>query len=239
MATLEEWRDAARRAVPPLTGEVLLPGLSAPVLLLRDGLGVSHLRAATARDAFLAQGFAHAQDRLFQMELNRRRALGRSAEWLGPSAFAADALARRLGVEAASRRDAAALGGEAREMVEAYAAGANAFLASGAPLPLEYELLGAAPEPWEGLALHRSDAPPRPADGLGVVQAVARRRPAAGRRGDHPAALRRRRGRRADQASRRGGHPLARRPRGPRARPPRRCWKRPRRMRPVAAATTG
>ena len=150
MATLEEWRDAARRAVPPLTGEVRLPGLSAPVLLLRDGLGVPHLRAATARDAFLAQGFAHAQDRLFQMELNRRRALGRSAEWLGPSAFGADALARRLCVEAASRRDAAALGGEAREMVEAYAAGANAFLASGAPLPLEYELLGAAPEPWEG-----------------------------------------------------------------------------------------
>ena len=48
MATLEEWHDAARRAVPPLTGEVRLPGLSAPVLLLRDGFGVPHLRAATA-----------------------------------------------------------------------------------------------------------------------------------------------------------------------------------------------
>ncbi|MBD0272291.1 MAG: penicillin acylase family protein, partial [Acetobacteraceae bacterium] len=149
-SALEDLREAARRALPPLTGEVRLPGLSAPVLLLRDGLGVPHLRAATVRDAFLAQGFAHAQDRLFQMELNRRRALGRSAEWLGPSAFAADALARRLGVEAASRRDAAALGGDAREMVEAYAAGVNAFLASDAPLPLEYRLLGADAEPWEG-----------------------------------------------------------------------------------------
>jgi penicillin amidase len=150
MATLDNWRDAARRAVPPLTGEVRLPDLSAPVLLLRDGFGVPHLRAATARDAFLAQGYAHAQDRLFQMELNRRRALGRSAEWLGPSAFASDALARRLGVGSASRRDAAALGAEAQDMVEAYAAGVNAFLASGAPLPLEYTLLGAEPEPWEG-----------------------------------------------------------------------------------------
>jgi penicillin G amidase len=150
MAIREELREAARRAVPPLTGAVRLPGLSAPVLLLRDGFGVPHLRAATARDAFLAQGFAHAQDRLFQMELNRRRALGRSAEWLGPAAFAADALARRLGVESASRRDAAALGAEARAMIEAYAAGVNAFLASGAPVPLEYALLEAEPERWEG-----------------------------------------------------------------------------------------
>jgi penicillin amidase len=148
--TFEAVREAARRAVPPLDGEVRLLGLSAPVLLLRDDLGVPHLRAETARDAFLAQGFAHAQDRLFQMELNRRRALGRSAEWLGPSAFAADALARRLGVEAASRRDSEALGSEARAMVDAYAAGVNAFLGSGAPRPLEYALLGAEPEPWEG-----------------------------------------------------------------------------------------
>lgn len=150
MPTPDELREAARRAVPPLTGELRLQGLSAPVLLLRDGLGVPHLRAATPRDAFLAQGFAHAQDRLFQMELNRRHALGRGAEWLGPQAFEADALARRLGVEAASRRDAIALGAEARDMVEAYAAGVNAFLASGAPRPLEYALLDAEPESWEG-----------------------------------------------------------------------------------------
>lgn len=150
MPTLDELRDMARRAVPPFDGEVRLPGLAAPVLLLRDALGVPHIRAASARDAFVAQGFAHAQDRLFQMELNRRRALGRSAEWLGPAAFPADALARRLGVEAASRRDAAALGPEAREMIEAYAGGVNAFLASGAPVPFEHALLGAEPEPWEG-----------------------------------------------------------------------------------------
>ncbi|TCH99976.1 penicillin acylase family protein [Roseococcus sp. SYP-B2431] len=146
----EELRAAARRAVPELTGEVTLPGLEAPVTVLRDALGVAHIRAGSTRDAFFAQGFCHAQDRLFQMELNRRRALGRSAEWLGPSAFGADALSRRLGVEGASRRDAAALGDEAKVMIEAYAAGVNAFLASGAPLPIEYTLLGATPEPWEG-----------------------------------------------------------------------------------------
>lgn len=146
---LERWRRAAREALPPVSGEVRAPGLAAPAEVLRDKWGVPHVRAASARDAFLAQGFVHAQDRLFQMELNRRRALGRAAEWLGPSAFAADALARRLGVERASRRDADALGEEARGMLAAYAEGVNAFLASGAPLPLEHQLLGAAPEPWE------------------------------------------------------------------------------------------
>ncbi len=143
-------QEAARAALPPLEGRFIAPGLHAGAEIRRDGDGVPHVRAASARDAFFAQGYAHAQDRLFQMELNRRRALGRSAEWLGPAAFPADALARRLGVEAASRRDADALGAAAREMVDAYAAGVNAFIASGAPLPLEYRLLGAEPEPWEG-----------------------------------------------------------------------------------------
>ena len=114
-----DWREAARRAVPRLDGEIRLPGLSGDVTVLRDGLGIAHIRAGSARDAFFAQGFCHAQDRLFQMELNRRRALGRSAEWLGAPAFGADALARRLGVEAASRRDAEALSPEARAMTEA------------------------------------------------------------------------------------------------------------------------
>lgn len=146
----EELRAAARAALPPLEGSITVAGLHGPATIRRDADGVPHVRADTARDAFFAQGFAHAQDRLFQLELNRRRALGRSAEWLGPAAFAGDALARRLGIEAASRRDAAALGAPAQEMIAAYAAGVNAFLASGAPLPLEYTLLDATPEPWEG-----------------------------------------------------------------------------------------
>ncbi len=97
----------------------------------------------------MAQGFVHAQDRLFQMELNLRRALGRSAEWLGAPAAEMDVLCRRLGMEAACRRDFAALGDEARGMLEAYVAGVNAFLDSAAPLPVEYGLLDATPLRWE------------------------------------------------------------------------------------------
>ncbi|MBI0538150.1 penicillin acylase family protein [Roseomonas sp. KE2513] len=139
-----------RGALPPLEGELRLPGLSAPVEVLRDTYGIPHLRAAGSGDAWFALGVVHAQDRLFQMELTRRRALGRAAEWLGPAAAEADILVRRLGMEVACRRDYAALGEAARTMLESYAAGVNAFLASGAPLPVEYALLEARPEPWEG-----------------------------------------------------------------------------------------
>ncbi|MDP3416352.1 penicillin acylase family protein [Falsiroseomonas sp.] len=143
--------EALRAALPPLDGQVQVPGLTAPATVLRDRWGIPHIRTAGgAPDAFRAQGFVHAQDRLFQMELNRRRALGRSAEWLGAAAAEGDILARRLGIEAASRRDHAALGAEAQAMLEAYAAGVNAFLDSGAPLPVEYTLLEAVPERWEG-----------------------------------------------------------------------------------------
>ncbi|ONG52330.1 hypothetical protein BKE38_14805 [Pseudoroseomonas deserti] len=133
----------------PLDGQVALPGLTEPASLLRDSWGIPHLKAATAQDAWRALGFAHAQDRLFQMELTRRRALGRAAEWLGEGAVASDMLARRLGMEAACRRDVAAIGAEARAMLESYAAGVNGFLESGAPVPVEYRLLGETPERWE------------------------------------------------------------------------------------------
>jgi len=137
-------------ALPPLDGVLKVPGLAGPVEILRDTHGIPHLRAGSTGDAWFALGFVHAQDRLFQMELTRRRALGRAAEWLGAGAAEADILVRRLGMEAACRRDHAALGDAARAMLDSYAAGVNAFIASGAPLPVEYTLLEARPEPWEG-----------------------------------------------------------------------------------------
>jgi penicillin amidase len=141
--------ETLRAALPPLDGTLHVPGLAATVEVLRDPEGVPHIRASNQRDAFLAQGYVHAQDRLFQMELNLRRGLGRSAEWLGTSAAEMDVLCRRLGMEEACRRDHAALGDEARDMLDAYVAGVNAFIDSGAPLPVEYGLLGATPLRWE------------------------------------------------------------------------------------------
>ena len=132
-----------------MPGTIHLSGLCHPVDILRDEWGIPHIRARSEPDAHFALGFVHAQDRLFQMELNRRRALGRAAEWLGPGAAEADLLCRRLGMATACRRDHAALGGPARAMLSSYCAGVNAFLDSDPALPPEYGLLDATPERWE------------------------------------------------------------------------------------------
>ena len=135
--------------LPPLSGILRLPGLSAAVTIHRDEWGIPHIQATGTADAYFGLGVAHAQDRLFQMDLTRRKALGHAAEWLGADAADADILARRLGMAAACQRDHNALGPDARAMLSAYADGVNAFIGSGAPLPVEYRLLEAMPERWE------------------------------------------------------------------------------------------
>ena len=124
-------------------------GMDAALTITRDAYGIAHVDASSARDAFFGQGYAAAEDRLWQMEYDRRRACGRWAEAAGSAGVAADVMARRLGLAAAARTDIAAMGAETRAMFEAYAAGVNAFLASGGELPPEYALTGLRPEPWE------------------------------------------------------------------------------------------
>ncbi|WP_245502116.1 penicillin acylase family protein [Bradyrhizobium betae] len=135
--------------LPQTSGVATLRGLEADVDVHRDAWGIPHVRARGTADAFFAQGYVHAQDRLWQMDAARRRMLGRWAEWEGRVGIAADTLARRLDVAGASQRDFAGLSTEARAMLEAYAGGVNAFLAQGAPLPFEYSLVGGEVERWE------------------------------------------------------------------------------------------
>ena len=135
-------------ALPDLDGTVRLPGLRAGADVWRDPDGIPHIMAASAPDAFFAQGFVHAQDRLWHMEFDRRRAWGRWAEWAGPAALAQDVRARRLRIGASARADYEAQNAETRAMLDAYAAGVNAFLASTRTLPVEFRLLDARPEPW-------------------------------------------------------------------------------------------
>lgn len=138
-----------RSCLPQTNGVVTLHGLEDKVNVHRDAWGIPHVRARGTADAFFAQGYVHAQDRLWQMDAARRRMLGRWAEWEGSAGVAADTLARRLDVAGASQRDFAGLSGEARAMLEAYASGVNAFLTQGAPLPFEYSLVGGEVERWE------------------------------------------------------------------------------------------
>ena len=143
-------------AIPRFDGAITVPGLSAAVVIYRDAYGIAHVRAANEEDAWFGQGYASAQDRLWQMEMDRRRAAGRWAEVAGPGAryagtpaLKADILARRLRLHDAAKADVANMTAATRAMFEAYARGVNAFLSSGEPLPIEYELTGSQPEPWE------------------------------------------------------------------------------------------
>jgi penicillin amidase len=149
VATKSLTMDDLRRAVPDFTGTLRLRGLEHPVQIYRDRLGIPHIRAQSVHDAFLAQGFVHAQDRLWQMDHDRHRAHGRAAEYLGPSAVPQDALLRRLRLAASACADYDAVHPETRAMLEAYAAGVNAFLQAPTQLPIEYQLLDTTPEPWQ------------------------------------------------------------------------------------------
>lgn len=130
-----------------------IAALGSPVEVLRDAHGIPHVFAGSARDAFLAQGFVHAQDRLWQMVYDRMRAAGRSAELIGARGVTFDAFARRMDLVAVARAEHALLTGEERIPFEAYAEGVNAFLATGVR-PLELELLGLEPDPWTAVDCH-------------------------------------------------------------------------------------
>jgi penicillin G amidase len=142
-----EWEN--RGMVQP--GAVLRGGgwVERPVRVYRDEWAIPHVRAQSVHDVFFGQGYAHAMDRLWQMDASRKQMEGRWAEWVGPAGIPADQLARRLRAAAASVRDYQGLGPEARAMVDAYAAGVNAYLSSH-QAPAEYELTATVPEPWEG-----------------------------------------------------------------------------------------
>ena len=149
-------------SLPVVEGELRLPGLEAPVRVVRDGLGVPLIEAASERDAAMALGFVHAQDRLWQMEMSRRIGAGRLALVVGAKGLAVDRLMRTLGLYRAAEASLAHLSDEAQDRLEAYARGVNAFLAGRTgPLPPEFLILGHRPEPW------------RPADRLVLIQLMA------------------------------------------------------------------
>ncbi len=136
-----------RAPLPVLAGQAVVAGLSAPVRIARDAQGVPHVDAASEGDAFLATGFVHAQDRLFQMDLLRRAASGRLAEILGPVAVEWDRRARRSGHAGRAAAGLAAARSGTRELLAAYTAGVNAA-AQTSVLPPEYALLRVPFEPW-------------------------------------------------------------------------------------------
>jgi penicillin amidase len=138
----------ARASLPPTGGEMSLRGLASPATLERDRLGIPIITAAGLGDALRVHGFVHGQDRFFQMDLNRRATGGELAALVGARAVEADERIRRRQRRRAARRLLESLDAASRSLIDAYAEGVNAGLASLGASPPEYLLLRTAPDPW-------------------------------------------------------------------------------------------
>lgn len=135
------------------TQTINVHGLSAPVTIVRDVTGVPHVYATNFTDGWFALGFAHAQDRLWQMDIQYRAAAGRLSEVLGPSLVPTDEFFRTIGLDriAANATLARTQADDVdTPVIDAYVAGVNAYIASLDPpdYPIEFKLLGYRPEPW-------------------------------------------------------------------------------------------
>jgi penicillin amidase len=146
-----------RRCWPKTAGTVDLKGLQAPVTIIRDDWGIPHIYASNAHDLFFAQGYAHAQDRFWQMEFSRRIGSGRLSEVLGKSALGQDRFIRTIGWHRAARRDLEQMEEDALAALESYAEGVNAYISTHqGRLGLEFTVLGLTGtsfevEPWTPL----------------------------------------------------------------------------------------
>lgn len=147
------WRNAEAGGLKG--GELRIEGLREPVSVAFDVRGVPHIFAQNAHDLYFAQGYVTARDRLWQMEVQTHSAAGRLAEILGPDLVEHDRHQRRLGMLQGAERDLELMkkNPESWEATQAYAAGVNAHIASLNPsrYPIEYKLLGYAPEHWTPL----------------------------------------------------------------------------------------
>ena len=138
-----------RRPFPTISGTVKIQGLRGQVEVIRDRWGVPHVFAASTHDLFFAQGYVHAQDRLWQMEFNRRAASGRLSEIFGAVTLDTDRFLRVIGLRRAAEAEWTTMDAETRAVFDAYAAGVNAFVAQHAGnLPVEFALLRFRPQPW-------------------------------------------------------------------------------------------
>ena len=135
--------------LPDAREELKLEGLGAPVTITLDSDGIPRIAAESERDAAIALGYLHARDRMFQMEQMRRGAEGRLAEIAGAQAVRLDRFSRLLGLAQLARADLAALSPEARDLLQAYADGVNAWIGvRGRMAAPEFLVLG-EPEPWK------------------------------------------------------------------------------------------
>ncbi|WP_328928800.1 penicillin acylase family protein [Streptomyces sp. NBC_00190] len=144
-----------QRSLPQLSGSTGVPGLRGEARIVRDASGIPQIYADNAHDLFMAEGYAQAQDRFWQMDTQRHVTSGRLAEMFGPSQVQTDKVARTFGWYRVAEQEVTMLSAETRAYLQAFSDGVNAYLArnQGAELSVEYPVLGFVsgdyrPEPW-------------------------------------------------------------------------------------------
>lgn len=157
-----------RRSFPQLEGTVEVPGLEGMVEVIRDEQGIPQIYADTLPDLMRAQGYVHAQDRFYEMDIRRHITAGRLSELFGETTLETDKVIRTMGWRRVASREWALLAPETRAALEAYSAGVNAWLEDRAPgeMALEYTLLR-----FDGLDYH--PAKWTPVDSLAWLKAMA------------------------------------------------------------------
>jgi len=142
------WHRLLRRPLPQVKGTIEVDGLRGPVRMRRDRWGVPHVEADMREDLFFAQGYCHAQERLWQMDFYRRVVEGRVAEMAGEEGLPVDRLMRTLGIRRVAQREEAELEPELRARLERFCAGVNQAAADARALPFEMQVLRIGWEPW-------------------------------------------------------------------------------------------
>ncbi|MFB9312729.1 penicillin acylase family protein [Nocardioides plantarum] len=144
-----------RRSFPQTTGEVELPGLTGTAEVVRDDHGIPQIYADTTEDLMRAQGYVHAQERFYEMDVRRHATAGRLSEMFGAKTLETDAYVRTMGWRRVAEAEVPLLDPDTRVALDAYAQGVNAYLEDRSPseIALEYTLLNAGglgyvPEPW-------------------------------------------------------------------------------------------
>jgi len=142
-----------RQSLPNYDENATVRGLTGDVDIVRDADAIPHVFASNKLDGLFGLGYVHAQDRLWQMEFQRRVGHGRLSEIFGPTTLAQDRFLRTIGFGRAARSAWEHLPADTQRQVEAYVAGVNAFISThhGRQLPPEFTLLRFEPEPFTGV----------------------------------------------------------------------------------------
>jgi len=145
------WQNQIGSRVPAMNGN-LRAQTRKRVEILRDDWGVPHIIAETDHDLFFGYGYAVAQDRLWQLDYYRRKAMGRLSEILGPEGLENDILVRTIGINRIAKKELPKIDSETIFRLEAFAGGINAYMEQTRDnLPIEFDLLGYEPESWSPL----------------------------------------------------------------------------------------